>query len=124
MTDEQIAAWKTERSIARGIKDPEERRIALEKVYDHRDEMQMTCIAHQSGRVKELLSRSEANSDGLKDLNDRIVPLEAMKKEYEKAKERGIGAKWGFGVALVLVGKFGWDAVSGLFNALVSCFGS
>lgn len=120
MTDEQIAAWKTERSIARGIKDPEERRIALEKVYDHRDEMQMTCIAHQSGRVKELLSRSEANTDGLKELNDRIVPLEAMKKEYEKLKERSIGAKWGFRIALILVGKFGWDAISSLFSSFGS----
>lgn len=56
MTDEQIEQWKVEREIARAINDPESRRAALEKVYDHRDEMQMQCIAHQSRRQKEMMA--------------------------------------------------------------------
>lgn len=53
MTDEQIKAWKVERDMARAIVNESDREIALQKCYDHRDEMMMTCIAHQSGRVKE-----------------------------------------------------------------------
>lgn len=55
MTEEQIKNWKTERNIARAIKDEESRSIALRAVYDHRDDMMMECIAHQSSRVKEIM---------------------------------------------------------------------
>lgn len=52
MTDEQIKAWKHERDMARAIENEADRNKALQTAYDHRDEMMMTCIAHQSGRVK------------------------------------------------------------------------
>lgn len=52
MTDEQIEAWKVERDMARAIENEADRAKALETAYDHRDEMMMTCISHQSGRVK------------------------------------------------------------------------
>lgn len=55
MTEKQIKDWKVERDIARAIKDEEDRRIAVQKVYDHRDDMMMECIAHQSTRVKEIM---------------------------------------------------------------------
>jgi hypothetical protein len=52
MTDDQINAWKVERDMARAIENEADRNKALQTAYDHRDEMMMTCIAHQSGRVK------------------------------------------------------------------------
>ena len=52
MTDEQIKAWKHERDMARAIVNEEDRQVALQKCYDNRDEMMMTCIAHQGDRVK------------------------------------------------------------------------
>lgn len=55
MTKKQIKDWKVERDIARAINDEEDRRIAVQKVYDHRDDMMMKCIAHQSNRVKEIM---------------------------------------------------------------------
>lgn len=55
MTEKQIKDWKVERDIARAIKYEEDRRIAVQKVYDHRDDMMMECIAHQSNRVKEIM---------------------------------------------------------------------
>jgi hypothetical protein len=55
MTEKQIKDWKVERDIARAIKDEDDRRIAVQKVYDHRDDMMMECIAHQSNRVKEIM---------------------------------------------------------------------
>lgn len=53
MTDEQIAQWMVERDMARAITNEADRQIALQTAYDHRDEMMMTCIAHQSKRVKD-----------------------------------------------------------------------
>lgn len=85
MTDEQISAWKRERDIAREIKDPEERRIALEKVYDHRDEMQMTCIAHQSKRVKDMTSDMAA-------IKKDIEPLKKTQREINEKKVEARGA--------------------------------
>ena len=52
MTDEQIKAWKHERDMARAIVNETDRQVALQKCYDNRDEMMMTCIAHQGDRVK------------------------------------------------------------------------
>lgn len=52
MTDEQIAQWMVERDMARAIENEADRNKALQTAYDHRDEMMMTCIAHQSKRVK------------------------------------------------------------------------
>lgn len=53
MTDDQIKAWKVERDMARAIENENDRNKALQTAYDHRDEMMMTCIAHQSKRVKD-----------------------------------------------------------------------
>lgn len=52
MNDEQIKAWKVERDMARAIENEADRNKALQTAYDHRDEMMMTCISHQSVRVK------------------------------------------------------------------------
>jgi hypothetical protein len=59
MTDDQISAWKVERDIARAIENEADRNKSLQAAYDHRDEMMMTCIAHQSGRVKEIMKYHE-----------------------------------------------------------------
>ena len=53
MNDEQIAQWMVERDMARAIETEADRNKALQTAYDHRDEMMMTCIAHQSKRVKD-----------------------------------------------------------------------
>lgn len=60
MTEDQIAQWKKERDIARAISDEASRGVALQEVYDHRDDMMMECIAHQSDRVKMILKDHDA----------------------------------------------------------------
>jgi hypothetical protein len=55
MTEDQIKQWRESRDIARAIADDSSRSIALQQVYDQRDEMMMECIAHQSDRVKMIL---------------------------------------------------------------------
>lgn len=53
MTDKDIQDWIFKRDLARAIENPKDREIALQKIYDDKDSMMMTCIAHQSKRCKE-----------------------------------------------------------------------
>ena len=53
MNDAQIAQWMVERDMARAIENESDRNKALQTAYDNRDEMMMTCFAHQSQRVKD-----------------------------------------------------------------------
>ena len=100
MTAEQIEQWKRERDIARSIKDHKERAIALEKVYDHRDDMQMECIQHQADRIKAGLKNDEVLNSKLDKMSERIdnvegdiVPLKKTTKEINDWKLKAQGAK-------------------------------
>ncbi len=53
MTDKDISDWIFKRDLARAIENQKDREIALQKIYDDKDSMMMTCIAHQSKRGKE-----------------------------------------------------------------------
>lgn len=91
MTDEQIKAWKHERDMARAIQSESDRQVALQKCYDNRDEMMMTCIAHQGDRVKLIM----------KDHNDMVqshktfqAMLTKEKNEKEVYKKILSAVKW------------------------------
>lgn len=100
MTAAQIEQWKRERDIARAIQDPESRRVALEKVYDHRDDMQMECIQHQADRIKAGLENDAVLNAKLDKMGGRVesvenelVPLKKTHKEFEAWKLRAQGAQ-------------------------------
>lgn len=100
MTVEQIEQWKRERDIARAIKDPNERVIALEKVYDHRDDLQMECIQHQAERVKTSLRNDAVLNAKLDKMGARVdavekdlVPLNDTNEELKAWKLRAQGAQ-------------------------------
>lgn len=100
MTAAQIEQWKRERDIARAIKDPQERAIALEKVYDHRDDMQMECIQHQADRIKTGLQNDAVLNAKLDKMGGRVdavekdlVPLKATNEELKAWKLRVQGAQ-------------------------------
>lgn len=100
MTVEQIEQWKRERDIARAIKDPNERAIALEKVYDHRDDLQMECIQHQAERVKTSLRNEAVLNAKLDKMGARVdavekdlVPLNETNDELKAWKLRVQGAQ-------------------------------
>lgn len=84
MDADQIKNWKKERDIARAIQDPTARAIALEAVYDHRDDMQMECIQHQADRIKTSLA-NDAILD--KDIKQVKSELASMKKELAPCVE-------------------------------------
>ena len=91
MNDDQIAQWLVERDMARAIENEADRNKALQTAYDHRDEMMMTCIAHQGDRVKLIM----------KDHNDMVqshktfqAMLAAEKHEKEIYKKMFAAVKW------------------------------
>ena len=117
MTDQQIEDRKKERDIARAIVDPVSREVALEKVYDHRDEMQMRCICHQAQRQKEMAIAITNSKRDIEDLKSEIIPLKALHRRAGQWRERVKGAAflWRF---LALLGAAGFGAVIlRLFNA-------
>ena len=92
--------------MARAIANETDRQIALQKCYDNRDEMMMTCIAHQGDRVKLIM----------KDHNDMVQSHRAFQKmlEQEKGEKKAYkkiveASKWiaafggggGIGVAII-----------------------
>lgn len=100
MTDEQISQWKTERDIARAISDDKSRDIAMQKVYDHRDEMMMTCIAHQSARTKGLVS-------DVSQLKRDMEPVKATDREFREMKAKRSGFMLAVSVAKYVVAAGG-----------------
>lgn len=110
MTDQQIEDWKKERDIARAIVDPASREVALEKVYDHRDEMQMRCICHQAQRQKEMAIAIAASKRDIDDLKSEIIPLKALNRRAGQWRERVKGAAFLWRLLAVL-GAAGFGAV-------------
>lgn len=91
MTDDQISAWKVERDLARAIENEADRNKALQTAYDHRDEMMMTCIAHQSGRVKaqgkqieDIMQHHNAMVQSHKTFQAMLVQEKNEKEVYKK----------------------------------------
>ena len=86
MTDQQIEQWKREREIARAIEDPHSREVALQQVYDHKDDMMMECIAHQSNRLKEVEKKVNAIEIDLPQLRQTAREWHNVKIETRGAK--------------------------------------
>ena len=84
MTDEQIKDWKHERDMARAITNETDRHIALQKCYDNRDEMMMTCIAHQSDRVKIIMKDHNAMVESHKAFQKMLAKEKNEKEIYKK----------------------------------------
>ena len=91
MNDDQIKAWKVERDMARAIENEADRNKALQTAYDHRDEMMMTCIAHQSGRVKvqgkqieDIMQHHNAMVQSHKTFQSMLAQEKCEKETYKK----------------------------------------
>lgn len=84
MTDDQIKDWKHERNMARAIKNDADRAVALQDCYDHRDEMMMTCIAHQSKRVKIIMEDHDAMVESHKMYQAQLLKEKGEKEGYKK----------------------------------------
>lgn len=104
MTDEQIKNWKRERDIAREIADEDSRKKALEQVYDHRDEMMMECIAHQSNRVKEIMKDHADMLKSHKQYQEERAEMRGIKKALNMMKWiAAVGGSGGIGAAIMKI---------------------
>jgi hypothetical protein len=84
MTEQQIKDWKHERDLARAISNEEDRNAALQECYDHRDEMMMTCIAHQSARVKLIMKDHDDMVRSHKAFQQMLAQEKGEKEAYAK----------------------------------------
>lgn len=84
MTDEQIKDWKHERDMARAISNDADRQVALQKCYDNRDEIMMTCIAHQGDRVKLIMKDHNAMVESHKAFQAILAKEKSEKEVYKK----------------------------------------
>lgn len=93
MTLEQIRNWRRERDIARQIGDEESRKIALQKVYDHRDDLQMESISEQMRKIQVALDNDRLLDARLKKVEKVIEPMRKHINEVRDWKLRVDGAK-------------------------------
>ena len=91
MTDDQIKDWVFKRNLARAIENPKDREIALQKIYDDKDDMMMTCIAHQSKRGKEqgekideIMQHHNAMVQSHKTFQSMLAEEKVEKETYKK----------------------------------------
>lgn len=113
MYDDEIERWEETRDIARAISDDKDRAAALQKVYDQRDKMMMTCIAHQAGRVKELQADNAKIKNDLATITSEMKPMKETCDSVEKAKLKFSGAK----AAIEAAKAGGWISVGvGIFK--------
>jgi hypothetical protein len=115
MTDEQIAQWRVERDMARAIENEADRNKALQTAYDHRDEMMMICIAHQSKRVKDqgeqiedIMQHHNAMVQSHKTFQSMLAQEKCEKEMYKKilAVVKWIAALGGGGGMGAVITKF------------------
>jgi len=115
MTAKQVADWKIERDIARSISDPDERAKALEKVYDHKDDMMLECIQHQADRIKTGLANDSILDKEIKGVKSDVATLKAeLKPCVESDKDyRSWKLKIQGGILLCKFLKYASAAVGG-----------
>lgn len=120
MTEQQIKDWEVERDIARKSGDPE----LVQKAYDHKDEMLMRCIAHQSDRVKSIKTDIETVKGTVSSLKtviggvqEDLKPCMESDKEFRAQKERLKGAKMALSILKWIVVAGGGATVMKLIES-------
>lgn len=103
MTDEQIAQWIVERDIARKSGNPE----LIQQAMDHKDSLLMTCIAHQSDRVKSIKRDVETMKDDIEVVKKDLIPCKESDAAFRKARERAKGFQLAIQVAKWIVAAGG-----------------
>ena len=106
MTEQQIKDWKHERDMARAIKNDEDRERSLQECYDHRDDMMMECIAHQSDRVKTIMKDHGAMVESHKLFQQMVAESKAVKKVFAFLKYAAT-ALGGSGIGALVVKYLG-----------------
>lgn len=76
MTEEQIKIWRQHRDIAKQIEDPVQRQLALDKLYEEKDDLMQECFQKQSARIKNVIVNQSEMKDDLVQLKGDLTQLD------------------------------------------------
>ena len=83
MTEEQIKTWRKHRDIAKKIEDPVQRQIALDKLYEEKDDLMQDCFYKQSKRIKEVVAMQESLNKDLKQSKEKLNDIDSSVNEMK-----------------------------------------
>ena len=83
MTEEQIKTWRKHRDIAKKIEDPVQRQIALDKLYEEKDDLMQDCFYKQSKRIKEVVAMQESLNKDLKQSKEKLTDIDSSVNEMK-----------------------------------------
>ena len=83
MTEEQIKTWRKHRDIAKKIEDPVQRQIALDKLYEEKDDLMQDCFYKQSKRIKEVVAMQEDLQKDLKQSKEKLTDIDSSMNEMK-----------------------------------------
>ena len=75
MTEEQIKVWRQHRDIAKQIEDPVQRQLALDKLYEEKDDLMQECFQKQSTRIKNVIANQIEMNDNINQIKDDVIML-------------------------------------------------
>ena len=83
MTEEQIKTWRKHRDIAKKIEDPVQRQIALDKLYEEKDDLMQECFFKQSKRIKDVVAMQEDMNKDLKQTKEKLTDIDGSMNEMK-----------------------------------------
>lgn len=83
MTEEQIKTWRKHRDIAKKIEDPVQRQIALDKLYEEKDDLMQECFFKQSKRIKDVVAMQEGINKDLKQTKEKLTDIDSSVNEMK-----------------------------------------
>lgn len=75
MTEEQIKVWRQHRDIAKQIEDPVQRQLALDKLYEEKDDLMQECFQKQSARIKNVIANQIEMKDDINQIKGDFIML-------------------------------------------------
>ena len=83
MTEEQIKTWRKHRDIAKKIEDPVQRQLALDKLYEEKDDLMQECFYKQSKRIKDVVAMQEDLNKDLKQSKEKLTDIDSSVNEMK-----------------------------------------
>ena len=83
MTEEQIKTWRKHRDIAKKIEDPVQRQLALDKLYEEKDDLMQECFYKQSMRIKNVVAMQEDLKNDVKTSKEKVTDTDGSRNEMK-----------------------------------------
>ena len=83
MTEEQIKTWRKHRDIAKKIEDPVQRQLALDKLYEEKDDLMQECFYKQSMRIKNVVAMQGDLKNDVKTSKEKLTDIDTSVNEMK-----------------------------------------